>query len=105
MKYAIGMFAGLLAAGLVVGAAPAFADQLPQGSYRESCRDIKVIDGTLLAQCRQPDGAYWGISGLAAVESCVGGVVNRRGDLYCDRGPMFGSDLQRDEARQRRQGD
>ena len=105
MKHAIPTFAGFVAIGLLGSTAPGFAGQLPQGSYRDSCRDARMVGHTLLATCRQPDGEYWGISGLAAVQSCTGGIVNRTGELYCARDPLYGSNRAREQQQGSRRPD
>ena len=102
MKRAVPVFAGLLVACLSIGAPPAFAGQLPQGSYLQSCRDARLVGGTLLAMCRQPDGEYWGTSGLAEIRNCVGDIVNRSGALDCERGPLFGSSAKKSAIPKRR---
>ena len=81
--------AGLLVAMSLVGSA-AHAQQAPQGSYVQSCRNIRVVSGTLLAVCRQSNGS-WDTVALARVNTCVGDIGNMNGALACNRGPEFGS--------------
>lgn len=90
MKNAIIAIAGFVLAGLLSSTTVAYARQVPQGSYAQSCRDIRMVDGTLLAFCRQPDGR-WDMSALARVGTCVGDIGNKNGVLACNRGPLFGS--------------
>jgi hypothetical protein len=97
MKGTIRAAAGLVLAGILSSSA-AFADQLPHGSYVESCRSIRMAGGTLLAFCRQRDGR-WDQSALADVNSCAGDIGNVNGALTCDRAPLFGSS--REERRPR----
>jgi hypothetical protein len=40
---------------------PLAAQALPAGSYQQSCRDVSIIDGTLLAQCRRPGAPLVGL--------------------------------------------
>jgi hypothetical protein len=89
MKHLVMASAAAVLAGLFV-APPAFTQQLPQGSYTQSCREIRVQAGTLLAICREADGR-WDTLALAQVGSCIGDIGNVNGALTCERGPAFGS--------------
>jgi hypothetical protein len=89
MKCALKAIAAFFVAVLLVGSA-SYAEQMPAGSYMQSCRNVRVAGGTLLAVCRQADGS-WDTSALAEVGTCVGDIGNMNGALYCNRGPAFGS--------------
>ena len=82
MKVAQGLSAVLLLTSLSLSA---YA-QVPQGSYLQSCRDIKMQGQTLAAVCRRADGREQG-SYLAEVHRCVGDIGNNNGVLQCNRGP------------------
>jgi hypothetical protein len=102
MKYATIAVAGCVLAGLLGTAA--YAQHVPQGSYTQSCRNIRVAGGTLLAVCRQADGR-WETSALAQVGTCASDIGNMNGALACDRGVGFGSgriEGQRDQERRLR---
>jgi hypothetical protein len=88
-------------------AAPAHAQNVPPGSYLQSCRDVQTQGDRLVADCRRTDGS-WGRTALD-VDRCVGGIANMDGRLTCngndrsqgrsrdqnrrgyDRGPDYGS--------------
>jgi hypothetical protein len=91
MKYAIRAFDWLVLVLFLSSTAAASAEHAPPGSYVQSCRNIRVVAGTLLAECRQPDGT-WDISAIWRVGTCVGDIGNRNGLLACERGPLFGSE-------------
>jgi hypothetical protein len=57
--------------------------QLPQGSYRSSCNDVRIQNDTLIAFCRKPDGT-WQTSAIGPVNQCVGDVQNVNGQLTCN---------------------
>jgi len=57
----------------------------PPGSYRQSCRDIVHVDGTLRASCQDRNGA-WIASTLNDPYRCVGDIANMDGVLRCNRG-------------------
>jgi hypothetical protein len=90
MKYARVLFGSFVLAGFLGSMTAASAQQVPPGSYIQSCRNVRVVAGTLLAECRQPDGR-WDISAIWRVGTCVGDIDNRNGSLACNRGPLFGS--------------
>jgi hypothetical protein len=89
MRHTLMALAGFVFAGLLTGPA-AFAQQVPQGSYLQSCRDIRMDGGTLTGLCRQANGR-WDKSALGEVGACVGDIGNIDGALTCSRGPGFGA--------------
>jgi len=56
----------------------------PRGTYRESCRDIRVNGDRLFARCETADGRWVGTE-LVDFNRCVGGIVNDDGRLECTR--------------------
>jgi hypothetical protein len=76
-----------LLAGLGLAAtalAPAGAQTIPSGSYQQSCTNIHVRDGELIARCTNPQGAR--IRSSIDLQSCRrGDIVNANGQLACNR--------------------
>jgi hypothetical protein len=56
---------------------------LPMGSYRSSCRNITIENGTLIAECRDNYGR-WRYTELAGYRSCRD-IANSNGMLRCRR--------------------
>ena len=56
----------------------------PAGSYRESCRDIRVEGDHLFARCQASNGNWFDAS-LDDFNRCVGGIINDEGHLECTR--------------------
>jgi CVNH domain len=75
---------GLFAAAALVGLATSAAAQ-PAGSYRDSCRDIRMQGSVLTALCRRAGGRGEQRSALN-VEHCVGDIGNNNGNLVCNGG-------------------
>ncbi len=75
-------------AGIALTAAPASAEAIPDGSYRDSCRNIEVRDDghTLAAECRKMSGG-WVKNSIPNIEGCVGDITNNDGWLKCARQP------------------
>lgn len=63
----------------------------PQGSYRDSCRNVRVDGDDLVAECRNRDGD-WHRTTLDDYRRCNGEVVNDDGRLRCDAGDRGGRD-------------
>jgi hypothetical protein len=62
------------------------ADQLPAGSYQQTCRNISVDKfKTLHASCRHPSGAWIDGASLHDVDKCIGDIFNFNGILECSR--------------------
>lgn len=57
--------------------------QLPQGSFRSSCNDVRMQNDTLIAFCRKPDGT-WQTSAIGPVNQCFGDIQNVNGQLTCN---------------------
>ena len=75
-----------LASALVFAAlAPAGAQFVPQGSYQQSCVDIRSNGNTLSARCTAPNGQR--IHSTFQIGTCRGGdVANVNGYLRCNGG-------------------
>lgn len=84
MKTAIAAFTGLALAG-IAWTAPAYAQRAPQGSYLQSCTDVRIEGDTLVARCRRADGREERTS-LNDVRRCVGDIGNNNGNLQCNYG-------------------
>ena len=82
MKTAIIALAGLALAGLACPQ-PAQAQGVPPGSYRQSCTDVHIERGALVATCRGEHGRTTR-SALADVGRCVGDIGNINGVLQCN---------------------
>jgi hypothetical protein len=59
-------------------------DSLPRGSYRETCRDIRMRGDYLSARCQTMSGR-WNRTSLNDIDHCVGEIVNDDGNLRCGR--------------------
>ena len=75
---------GLFAAAALVGLATSAAAQ-PPGSYRDSCRDIRMQGSVLTALCRRAGGRGEQLTALN-VANCVGDIGNNNGNLVCNGG-------------------
>jgi hypothetical protein len=85
MKAVFGLLAGAM---LAIASSAAFA-QAPPGSYRESCRDIRMQGPTLTALCRRAGGRGEQLTALN-IEHCVGDIGNNNGNLVCNGGRPAG---------------
>ena len=83
MRYVLGAFAAL-ALSAVAAAPAAQAQPLPEGSYLQSCRDVRVEGGALSGVCRTMNGA-WMRTALGDVRQCSGDIGNINGQLTCNR--------------------
>jgi CVNH domain len=81
VKPIIGLSAAAALAGFAVSAA---AQAPPPGSYRESCRDIRLQGPNLTALCRTMRGPEQPTA--LNVEHCVGDIGNNNGNLVCNGG-------------------
>ena len=61
------------------------AQNLPPGSYKDTCRSISVLGGTLTAQCQRVDGS-WKNTAIQYYD-CEGGITNENGNLTCRHNP------------------
>jgi CVNH domain len=82
MNVILGLLAGAM---LAVASASAHAQAAPPGSYRESCRDIRMQGPTLTALCRRANGRGEQLTALD-VAHCVGDIGNNNGNLACNGG-------------------
>jgi hypothetical protein len=62
----------------------------PQGSYQSSCKDARMLGGTLTAFCPKGDGT-WHTVQLGQADQCTGGVQVMGGELTCGNLPAVGS--------------
>jgi CVNH domain len=56
----------------------------PGGSYLDSCRNVRVLGGSLEADCRTTNGS-WQRTGLR-LSDCSGDIANQNGHLTCGGG-------------------
>jgi len=63
----------------------ALAQNLPGGSYLQSCTNAAIADGTLVAQCRRIDQTYR-MTSLPQAWQCQGRISNNDGKLECPGG-------------------
>jgi hypothetical protein len=82
MKLILGLFAGVI---LAVAFSSAYAQGAPPGSYRESCREIRMHGPTLTALCRRANGRGEQLTALN-VGHCAGDIGNSDGNLVCNGG-------------------
>ena len=78
---------GLAVAALVLfGTRTANAAPLdnPQGSYRDTCKNVKLRGDTLRARCKDLNH-HWQDSSLEDVNRCVGDIANVNGELRCNK--------------------
>ncbi len=68
------------------------AQNLPPGSYKDTCRSISVLGGTLTAQCQRVDGS-WKNTAIQYYD-CEGGITNENGNLTCRHNPKPKPDKQ-----------
>lgn len=71
------------------------AQQVPPGSYQQSCRDIRLRGDSLRATCQTSNG-NWLRTSLDEAYQCVGDITNIEGRLTCNRysSPPDGTYLQ-----------
>jgi hypothetical protein len=108
MKAALIGFAGLALAGFAA-IAPAQAQGAPPGSYLQTCTDVHMEPGRVVALCRRMDGRM-NRTALADPQRCRGGIDNNNGNLQCaggGPGPGYGErrdERDRGEVRERGEG-
>src|SRR5207253_1824858 len=73
---------------------PAQAQDVPGGSYLQSCTNVRVFGDRLLAECQRMDGS-WHRTALRDVGHCIDGVANTNGQLTCYSEPNYGSSSDR----------
>lgn len=84
MKITSRALAALLLTG-IAWSAPAQAQGVPQGTYLQSCGNVRVERDTLVAVCLTTDRRQQRTS-LPAVSRCVGDIGNNNGNLQCSYG-------------------
>jgi hypothetical protein len=67
-----------------------WGDSLPHGSYRQTCRELRMRGDMLFGRCQTVDGR-WVRTSLDDVQRCVGEIVNDDGQLQCSRSPWQAS--------------
>lgn len=86
MKIRFDATAALVAAILLVGGGaavtPVQAAQLPEGSWRNTCHDGRILYGTLVAECRRANGKYR--TSTAPLDGCRR-FGNNDGRLFCEQ--------------------
>jgi hypothetical protein len=92
----LGVIPALLLVMAALAAAPAWAAKMPNGSYRQTCSNIKVKDASskkpwLVADCRDYKGRYR--STRLRYKQCRADIANINGQLSCWSGgtPPHGS--------------
>lgn len=63
-----------------------FAQQIPSGSYQQSCRSTQVIGTTLRGECETRQGR-WQNTELTNFHACFGDIANMNAHLTCARTP------------------
>ncbi|MGC2694309.1 MAG: CVNH domain-containing protein [Candidatus Angelobacter sp.] len=63
----------------------AAAQQVPSGSYQQTCQNIGVRGSTLYASCRNVNGG-WQNTELQGYDRCNGQIENDNGNLRCTGG-------------------
>ena len=76
----------LLAIAALLIAAPAVHAQVPDGPYRDACRNIRVVSHNLVATCKNRNTGYW--TNTVLFLPCNGRVEsNQVGNLTCNGVP------------------
>lgn len=83
MRYSTALKVAALALGL--GGAAITCQAQPGGSYRQTCRDVRVHGSTLSATC-QDQGGNWRNTELRNFDRCNGEIQNLNGNLSCTGG-------------------
>ena len=94
MRNLLGPVAALVLAGSLYGQ-PVLAQQVPQGSYLNSCTHVDMDRDRLIADCRRADGGWHRT--VLNINNCVGDIGNINGQLSCNRGPGAGYGASRQE--------
>jgi len=89
MRYIMSLAVALLALAFAGTAAP--AQQIPGGSYQQTCRDINARGNTLYAECMDTN-RNWQRTQLRDFNRCRGEIQNLNGQLQCTggNGPGYG---------------
>ena len=83
MRYSTALKVAALALGL--GGVAVTCQAQPGGSYRQTCRDVRVQGSTLQATC-QDQGGIWRNTELRDFDRCGGEIQNLNGNLSCSGG-------------------
>jgi hypothetical protein len=89
MRYIATFGVAALAVALFSPAMTRTAQQIPSGSYQQTCRDIGVRGSTLYATC-QDTGGGWQSSELRDFQRCSAEIQNINGSLQCNTGGYRG---------------
>ena len=81
-KWSSWLLAAVAFVSCIANFAPAHAQWNPDGSYSDSCRNIRFDGDSLTAKCRRLDGA-WRNTWLPNADNCDGNIVNDNGQLEC----------------------
>lgn len=76
---------GNTASGPVAGYQGGYQSGVPNGSYTQTCQDIRIHGDDLEARCQTTDG-NWHKTKLDKFQDCRGDVANENGDLHCVNG-------------------
>ncbi|SRR6266700_2931130 len=60
-----------------------YRDRVPEGSFRETCRDVRVDGDRLYARCRRRNDSDWRSTSLKHFDRCRGEITNVNGRLEC----------------------
>lgn len=60
-----------------------FRDRVPEGSYRETCRDVRVDGDRLYARCQRRNDRDMRSTSLKHFDRCRGEITNVNGRLEC----------------------
>jgi hypothetical protein len=64
-------------------------NDVPSGSYVQTCRDIRTVGNTLEAVCDNGNGD-WTVSSLRNIDRCISGIENLYGHLGCTKAKYVG---------------
>src|SRR5882672_11245764 len=82
---------GILIGAMVLwnlGTSKAMAMEGPPGTYRETCRDIRMRGDDLRARCKDEYGG-WREAALDGADRCWGDIANNNGRLVCEMRGSF----------------
>ncbi|HYX52506.1 MAG TPA: CVNH domain-containing protein [Candidatus Limnocylindrales bacterium] len=80
----LGFFVTIAAALCALMAPRASAQNVPQGSYLQTCASVQAGRNGLYANCQDTQGA-WRYSVLPQYQECVSDIANIDGELRCER--------------------
>ncbi|MGZ4855124.1 MAG: CVNH domain-containing protein [Candidatus Angelobacter sp.] len=89
MRYITAFKVAALALGIGGAAMTCQAQQVPGGSYQQTCRDIGARGSTLYATCKD-EGGNWRNTQLNDFQRCSGEIQNLNGNLSCTGGTGYG---------------